>query len=153
MAHIVNDTRTTECLNDWTANKPFHVISFFFWRLGSPLQRSRLGLLRSLLHQLLDEVSGLVEKVLKDFPVPEGRIPAWTEQKLRLMMKSALTSASDTLLCFFIDGIDEFDGDPDDLLDVIFALQEYAHVKFCISSRPELLISQRLSRCTCLRME
>lgn len=38
-------------------------------------------------------------------------------------------------LCFFIDGLDEYDGRPRDLIDLISRLWKRANVKLCLSSR------------------
>ena len=38
--------------------------------------------------------------------------------------------------CFFIDGLDEYDGDPDHIVDVLESLRSWPDIKLCISSRP-----------------
>ena len=38
--------------------------------------------------------------------------------------------------CFFIDGLDEYDGDPDNIVDVLESLRSWPEIKLCISSRP-----------------
>jgi hypothetical protein len=37
---------------------------------------------------------------------------------------------------FFIDGLDEHDGKPDDIIQLIELLKSSLHVKLCVSSRP-----------------
>lgn len=39
-------------------------------------------------------------------------------------------------ICLFIDGLDEFDGSYNAVVDTIHSLFNYAHVKICLSSRP-----------------
>jgi hypothetical protein len=55
--------------------------------------------------------------------------------------------------CLFIDGLDEYQGDYDDLLDLLFQLQQPDHVKSCVSSRPETNVRARLKACDQLRFE
>ena len=38
--------------------------------------------------------------------------------------------------CFFIDGLDEYDGDPDHIVSVLESLRSWPDVKLCVSSRP-----------------
>ena len=38
--------------------------------------------------------------------------------------------------CLFIDGLDEFKGDVDELLDIIKDISNSPNIKFCLSSRP-----------------
>ncbi|KAK8093929.1 hypothetical protein PG997_000614 [Apiospora hydei] len=50
MVHIIQDRRTRKGLDIWKGQARLHVFQFFFWRPGSELQKSILGLLRSLLY-------------------------------------------------------------------------------------------------------
>jgi hypothetical protein len=64
---------------------------------------------------------------------------------------------SESNACFFlmIDGLDELEGDMeelDKLLDVIFDLQNVDGVKFCVSSRLRPLLIQKLARFPRLRL-
>lgn len=56
-------------------------------------------------------------------------------------------------VCIFIDGLDEFEGDTDDLLEVSFLCSKILGVKLCVSSRPEFLLSQKLNSCRMLRLQ
>lgn len=38
--------------------------------------------------------------------------------------------------CFFIDGLDEYNGDPSDLIEVVQKLSTSSNIKLCVSSRP-----------------
>jgi hypothetical protein len=39
-------------------------------------------------------------------------------------------------LCLFIDGLDEYEGDPTDIADIFTDLAESDNIKVCLSSRP-----------------
>jgi hypothetical protein len=49
-----------------------------------------------------------------------------------------LTAVVDSKVCYslFIDGLDEFDGDKDDLIGTVKSLASMANVKMCIASKP-----------------
>jgi hypothetical protein len=49
VSFIMNDRRTKECMRSWAGGRDPHVFSFFFWKPGSSLQKTVLGLRRSLL--------------------------------------------------------------------------------------------------------
>jgi hypothetical protein len=42
---------------------------------------------------------------------------------------------------FMIDGLDEFDGEPKELVDLVLEASNHAHVKICAASRPWLVFS------------
>lgn len=155
MAYLINASSTEANLRTWASQKPLHIISFFFWRPGSALQRGVQGMLRSLLYQLLEQVPGLAEEIIRQYPFSSNRIPAWSESKLRRMLHSAIKTACALQHCvsIFIDGLDEFDGEVDELLQLVFAVEHYDNVKCCVSSRPETELFLGLSRCAHLQLE
>ncbi|KAF5609295.1 heterokaryon incompatibility protein het-E-1 [Fusarium subglutinans] len=128
-------------------SKPHLMASFYFWNPGSHLQKSQEGLLRNLLRQCLEQNPKLAPKIfprrwalLKLF----GRqalkvIPPWTWEEL-LEAFSALDIMAgrdrDFNLAIFIDGVDEFDGKHDRLIDLIKLLHSRSSIKICVSSRP-----------------
>ena len=52
-----------------------------------------------------------------------------------------------------IDGLDEFDGNPKDLVDLILGIAKYSHVKVCVASRPWLVFSDAFEDRPSLRLE
>lgn len=48
----------------------------------------------------------------------------------------AKLSSSKIKFCFFIDGLDEYEGKPDDIIHLIELLRASPYIKMCISSRP-----------------
>lgn len=53
MNYIRGDSRKEASLQEWHPDRQLLTPSFFFWAAGSPLQRSVLGLLRSLIYQII----------------------------------------------------------------------------------------------------
>ncbi|KAI0552442.1 hypothetical protein F4679DRAFT_89292 [Xylaria curta] len=153
MAHIVNDRRTLHDLNIWREGNELRVLSFFFWRAGTRLQNSVLGLLRSLLYQLCRLNPFIVDSILARLSSPVGMIPVWTERSLLDHVTKAIQSSTGFRFCVFIDGLDEYTGPYDDLVDHIKLLQESGNLKVCASSRPELELVNRLWGLKRLRLQ
>ena len=53
----------------------------------------------------------------------------------------------------FIDGLDEFDGDYDRVIEMITNLSDQRHVKICVSSRPLLAFKRAFRGKPCLRLQ
>lgn len=60
MKHIFNNSKTTDALALWAGKDRPLVASCFSWNLGATLQKSHFGLLRSLLHDILEQVPDLI---------------------------------------------------------------------------------------------
>ncbi|RMY13014.1 hypothetical protein D0868_02258 [Hortaea werneckii] len=153
MAHIFHDPRTATYLEQWSCGRRLHVLGFFFWRPGSALQKSICGLLRSLIMQLADDVPGVAPAILAGLHLRPGRMPTWSERGLTDALRLALTAAKDTYLCFLLDGLDEFDGPYRELVDLIFEMKDSKNVKFCVSSRREAGLANRLCQYDHLSVE
>lgn len=152
MRHIVDDTRTSDGLQEWSEGCKLCIFSFYFWRPGSELQKSCIGLLRSLLYQLLVTFPTTMNAIQQNSPaslVKEG----WTEKSLMATLLSSLEALNQAKVCIFVDGLDEYEGDYDELLNLIFKLQCIDYIKCCVSSRPETNLRIRLKSCKQLRLE
>jgi hypothetical protein len=136
-------------LQSWAGKKPISMAGFFFWTSGSKEQRSQTGLLRSLLHQLLsvhpEYTQYAFPELWKDLRTmsTKDRIKLnveWTAEKLMAGFHSFMDVVLPThSFCFFIDGLDEFEGDHATIIDFFKKLAERdsGHgVKLCLSSRP-----------------
>ena len=57
-------------------------------------------------------------------------------------------------LCFFVDGLDEFSGDTEQLCMLFKRLEKGSGVaKFCLSSRPWVAFQENLEHCPKLRLQ
>lgn len=151
MSFIANDERTLQALESWSGQRPVHIIKFFFWRPGSPLQRSVPGLLRSLLYQTLLVDTSLIDRLFAEKTI--RRHPTWDQGELLRTLQIILRLQSNQHICFFIDGLDEHDGDYMTLLDLILRTHAKSNVKICLSSRPEPAFRLRLSECSSISMQ
>ncbi|KAH6710686.1 heterokaryon incompatibility protein-domain-containing protein [Leptodontidium sp. MPI-SDFR-AT-0119] len=153
MSYILHDYRLNSNLKIWSQGHDVHILSFFFWRAGSELQKSVTGMLRSLLYQLVEEVPNAADTLVSNLQLMRGRIPVWTERSLAMSFKAALAAAAGKHFCLLLDGLDEFEGDTDELLDLVFKLQALDNVKCCVSSRPDVQLVARLSTYKQLRLQ
>ena len=160
MKFLIGDARTEALLQgSWggTQDHPPILLHHCFLLLGSPKQRSKTGMMRTLLSQLLKVLrrDGQDMAILQDTyrtPVPSApqRIlapDAWTESEQESILAFALGKVVATrLVCILIDGLDEFDpaDGPRPLLDLIFKLRDISGVRIIVSSRPEPLLQQSL---------
>lgn len=64
MKFIYNHPRTTAALKRWAGPDELVVLNFFFWNLGTNLQKSHVGMLRALLHEMLQRHAELIPAVL-----------------------------------------------------------------------------------------
>lgn len=64
-------------------------------------------------------------------------VEPWTIQELSKTFQSlAVQESLPVRLCLFVDGLDEFEGDMEELCEVLASLARSSHVKLVISSRP-----------------
>ncbi len=121
MKYLVFNESTRNALRSWAGKDSLVVASFFFWNAGTPMQKSQLGLLQSLLHEILGQCSSWIPVVCpsrwQKLAFPSNNTEPWTRAELletfdRLTKQDLL----DVKFCFFIDGLDEYEGDHPDLI-------------------------------------
>ncbi|EXJ53359.1 uncharacterized protein A1O5_13399, partial [Cladophialophora psammophila CBS 110553] len=135
MNFLVHDSRTLEELE--SSGRPTNVLAFSFWEAGFELQKSRIGLLRSLIYQLLKAIDPRKAlQVWSDVVQPHiAPLPSiWTGKQL-LRLLQLIAKAVDQRFCIFLDGLDEFQDDVD-ASEALRALQDVfknqSRIKMCI---------------------
>lgn len=138
MKHIADSNETKRCLRAWAGTDELIVASHYFTIYGTPIQRSLDGLLRSLLFGLLAQQPALIPKLLKDRWDRWADQPPWTQSELEAVFRlfGTETDGMPSKICFFIDGLDEFEGDHIDICQTLKQLSQSPFVKVCVSSRP-----------------
>jgi hypothetical protein len=133
MKFIAEDSRTSQNLATWAHQCTLHQASYYFWNQGTEMQKSINGLFQSILYQILRASPDLIQ------PACERRLhhEPWTREELyetfrRAEKETRLTSK----FCFFIDGLDEYEGDEGDITQLLEALSISGRIKICASSRP-----------------
>ena len=145
MKQIYNDKRTMSALDSWAKGRRLLRASHYFWYLGSPKEKSYKGLVMSILYKILHACPELVEPVCQQRWSDEQRgldttSAAWEDDELRrcldrLVSSNLRSDGKDICFCFFIDGLDEYDGDYE-VVDTLVRLARSGHTKICASSRP-----------------
>lgn len=145
--HLSSHERTRQVLRKWAGGRKLVTANFFFWFSGTPLQKSQEGLLRSLLFELLRQCPSSIQAVC---PSRWQSTTSYPWEKEELMETILLLRLQQPLLkfCFFIDGLDEYRGEPgaengnnvawhvSEIICIVEALSRLPDVKLCISSRP-----------------
>ncbi|KAK3376951.1 small s protein [Lasiosphaeria ovina] len=176
MKYIYENSRTAEELEQWAAGMPLEVSAFFFWNSGDEYQKSQLGLLRSLLHDVLGRHRDLLPTVLpdawdawslratsivthklpKDFSLLPPEPTLWTIAQLERAFGDLIHNLHlqrKVKLCLFIDGLDEYSGDHTDLIDLFRGFARLPNLKLCVSSRPLLAFCTAFDQLPGLRLQ
>ena len=147
MKYLIHDRKTELNLQTWSGSRRLVVASYFFWINGTVMQKSQQGLLQSILYDILRRFPNLIRL---SFPhrwqsmatgssgLPFGLdFEPWTRLELlnafRLITEHNINS---TRFCLFIDGLDEYEGEHEELIQVVKDLAGTSNVKLCIASRP-----------------
>lgn len=154
MARLIDDSRTQNALDHWCGGQGRRqILSHFFWRAGTALQQSVAGLLRSLLYQICSKRTECIEALMRRMAIESSMIHTWTEKSLIRAFHEIVNIMGENRFCVFVDGLDEFTGNYSELVGLLYKLQDHENVKFCVSSRPEVQLSSRLSSCKTLRLQ
>lgn len=111
------------------------------------MQESQMGLLQSLLYQVLKQCPDLAPRIcprrwirVDKYEQDPNNFDPWTLQELTDTFKR-LSDQKDLLtrFCLLVDGLDEYDtkdGEHSDLINILQDLARNDHIKLCVSSRP-----------------
>jgi hypothetical protein len=146
---------TRASLERWAGSKKLAVSHFYFWSLGTSLQKTHTGLLRALLHDILEQYPELIPAVFPKLFRARIRLDeAYTPQYIELKEAFTLMIKKSNFLkiAIFIDGIDEFDGDHQDMAMFLRSLSS-ADLKLVVSSRPLNACLGALEGCPSLRLQ
>ncbi|KAK8017064.1 hypothetical protein PG993_015253 [Apiospora rasikravindrae] len=145
MKYIVESPETRDYLERWSGPLPILVVSYYAWIAGHSLQKSWAGLKRTMLHQAVAKQPELISRVcprrwaLSQTLPYNRRFPNWESWELEESFNLLLASCGQTFkLAVFIDGLDEFDIDPKEVVHLIegIASASTESLKICVASRP-----------------
>lgn len=148
-------------LRQWCGDLQLICANCFFWNPGTQIQRSLTGLLRALLHQLLSQCPEMVPKTLPHrwlaLELQLSKTDAWLESEMLSAIRDFVRGVDTVARVFFIvDGLDEFDGNDEQRLQVINLFKDIAQspsAKVCLSSRPWLIFQDEFDGCPSLKLE
>lgn len=138
MKYIYEHNKTKRFLQQWAdaGNKRLVTAKHFFWHSGTPLQKSQEGLLRSLLFEILRRCADLIHQIdhrnFSDTQSADG----WSRQHLFAIFNNLSSCDLPVTFCFFVDGLDEYDGHDEELIELLQSLLKIPDLKICLSSRP-----------------
>ncbi|KAF1970693.1 hypothetical protein BU23DRAFT_582000 [Bimuria novae-zelandiae CBS 107.79] len=154
MKFISDHPTTKEMLREWTGCHRLVTAKFFFWNSSTRLQKSRKGLLRSLLFEILRKCPDMIRYVANEnrsaslarAARPQDEDDVWSMDELSQAYSSLMEHCHNTgvKFCFFIDRLDEFEEDRQTHSDLIKTLQMLVSsnkIKLCVSSRPWVMFS------------
>jgi hypothetical protein len=147
MKFLCQHSRVQQELDSWAGDKKLVFAHFFFWNSGDKLQMSLEGLYRAILFETLKQYPELIPEIFPDqWDVLESEEAGFESTLFRFPKIKAVFN---TLIgkrtfpkhrfCFFIDGLDEYEGDSLDHWKLAESLQNWADsedIKVCVSSRP-----------------
>jgi hypothetical protein len=153
MKFLANHSMTDEILRKWAGTHKLIIVKHFFWNSGTKMQQSQLGLMQSLLHQILQqcpELIALASPQRWEAVFSNANVKAWTRKELSLAVQNIVARGSlDAYFCIFIDGLDEYidqeAGDHYQLVQDLDSLVKSGMVKLCVSSRPWTVFLDRYS--------
>lgn len=163
MKYIIRSPELQAHLQEYAGDLPCLQVSFFFWKPGSQMEKSREGLLRTILHQCLEARQELIPAVaprrwaLYSLLGGEAVTPEWTWKELKESFDILCSFHGKYFrLVLFINGLDEFEGaetSPDLLISWIRDMAKNYGIKICISSRPWSAFSDAFGREPALTMQ
>ncbi|KAH8733113.1 hypothetical protein GQ44DRAFT_590443, partial [Phaeosphaeriaceae sp. PMI808] len=140
MKFLYHHRRLPVLLKKWAKQNPLARAGFYFWNSGTAMQMSRLGLLQSLLYGCFVRNNDLMLSAMperwEDFLSFGGGQEPFDEQELQTIFDRVIADDSRRFF-FIIDGLDEFDGQPKEIIGFIVRAAR-PNVKLCIASRPWL---------------
>ena len=159
MKYISNDRRTKAMLDKWAGSGSLMISSFFFWALGTSLQKSQDGFLRALLFGILSQKPEWIPAVFPHLWMSLIYGGSTSSSTLSVPdLKEAFYALIDytrfyTNFFFLVDGLDEFQGEQDELSDLFLEISKRSNVKALISSRPTPTYVEAFSRCDTLKLQ
>jgi hypothetical protein len=163
MKYIFESEQLEPLLAEYARDLPLLLAGFFFWNPGAGMQKSREGLLRTLLYQCLMARKDLIPAVaprrwaLYNILGSDATAPEWTWRELTESFERLCSyNGKEFRLALFIDGLDEFDGAetfPEVLVGWIKDVVQQHSIKVCVSSRPWNTFSDAFRHDRSLKMQ
>lgn len=134
MKFLYHHEETKKALSQWADGQPLIMVAYFFFERGFDLQKSREGMLRSVLHQILTarrEIIPIVFNDLREYSSSSGSfeialLDRLNWQHLPRYLTRAINALGESKMCLFIDGLDEYrmmdksDDYPADYCDLLY---------------------------------
>lgn len=168
MKHLVTNQETSNILTDWI------IVGLFFSDRGGQIERSWIGMLRSMLYQLASQVPDLLPTIITFCQPSRGSINfprsniepvrssefMWSVEKLEAALLACKSHQGVKFrTCFFIDALDEHQGDHKEMGNFLRKLavpsldSSQALIKVCVASRPLNQLKDLFDDCPGFRVQ
>ena len=153
----------THHMHPWVEGELCLQASHYFWNSGdSALQKSAAGMMRTILHELLEQAPDLVPRTVtmrrwRSARAASRLSDSWTYGELRNSLMDCITCIGETSkVLLLLDGLDEVkdeDDAHDNLVQLVRTVAALPHVKICVSSRPNPIFMDAFSVHKQLRLQ
>jgi len=160
MKYINTEPQTSKHLAAWKGHRRLLSASFYFYYNGLPVQKSQMGVIQSLLYNILDEEKSLIPvafpkryqamcSAAKDPVVFDP-----THGELTRALSRAIQMTQTHCFFFAIDGLDEYERESGmaNLAEELKELSLFPHVKVLLSSRPLQVFEEAFASCPRLQL-
>jgi len=147
MKFLGRHPQSLQNLGFWAGGQELITARFYFWNSGSSLQKSQIGLIRSLLFEILRQCPELLARVREKLSLWKDNsfLGGGQYEELLEVFQFVVEQNADRKFCFFIDGLDEYkperDKDHRHLAKTLKLLASSPSIKLCLSSRPWTVFS------------
>jgi len=141
MEYVSKHGLCSKFLEEVTGNKWLLIHFFFDFRAHKGMANSTAGMMRSLLCQLVsrsDSISRYIAGTSFARHI-DVELDDTSYDTLQSIIASSIIDAG-SQICIFLDGLDEFEGNPTHLIQCIFVLADVRGIKICLASRPEPML-------------
>jgi hypothetical protein len=121
MKYLSGCEKTKACLQAWAGASRLCTGSFYFWMLGTDMERSQQGLLQQLLFEVLRGCPDLISTLCPTrWERDDHQLGHWQLKELTdALGRLNENNAASYRFSFFIDGLDEYYGDHLELIKLI----------------------------------
>lgn len=152
MKFLSQHEKVNAVLERWSDGRQLVRVNMFFWNAGNDLQKSLEGLYRTILFHTLRQCSDLIVPVFRD--VSRDNFTGISASALRQAIDKLihLDTIATHAFCYFVDGLDEYEGDAvgqKQLGELLSAWSRSKNVKIVCSSRPYTVFMDIFRHETC----
>ncbi|KAJ4308526.1 hypothetical protein N0V84_012044 [Fusarium piperis] len=146
LKYLYDHPETRRRLAVWAGDEPVSVGSFFFWKMGTSVQKCRDGMARAVLHHVLSEIPTLIPYIVPTlwrlaygggtYEIHET-LPLPSIPEVRMAFeRMAEDGVLDRHFCFIVDALDEYGGANERAVNFLERLTLSPKIKVVASSRP-----------------
>lgn len=140
MKHLWTDDTVMRYLSEWASPKTLFKSQFYFWISGgSDMLKNEIGFLRALVFDILVSNPTVIHHACtlrwERYTGGKTTFDLWNTDELLQTIDAAMNWEENNMkYFFFIDGLDEFKGPPEQIISLVRRLPTSVDTKYCISS-------------------